>query len=84
LGGVASIGANHHANSIALLELAKLKNPNNMESRYALGLLYLEFKNNQGAGIQFQNIGNSGFISQYFDFKIDTKKILFQDRQKEK
>lgn len=84
LGAVASIGAKHPANSIALLQLAKLKNPNNLESRYALGLLYLESKNNQGAGIQFQHIGNSGFVSQYFDFKIDTKKLLFERREKEK
>lgn len=84
LGAVASIGAKHHANSIALLELAKLKNPNNIESRYALGLLYMENKDNQGAGIQFQHIGNSGFISQYFDFSIDTKKLLFEKREKEK
>lgn len=84
LGSIASIGAKHHANSIALLELAKLKNPNNIESRYALGLLYMESKNNQGAGIQFQHIGNSGFISQYFDFSINTEKLLFEKRQLEK
>ncbi len=82
LASVASIGANHHANGIALLELAKLKNPNNMESRYALGLLYLESKNAQGASIQFKNIGNSGFISQYFDFEINTDQLLFERRQK--
>ncbi len=81
LGAIASIGAKHPANSIALLELAKLKDPNNMESRYGLGLLYLQSKNNQGAGIQFQNIGNSGFISQYFDFQIDTKKLLEEKRR---
>jgi Flp pilus assembly protein TadD len=84
LGAVASIGAKHLANSIALLQLAKLKDPNNLESRYALGLLYLESKNNQGAGIQFQHIGNSGFVSQYFNFSIDTEKLLFQRRQEEK
>ena len=84
LGAVASIGAKHPANSIALLQLAKLKDPNNLESRYALGLLYLESKNNQGAGIQFQHIGNSGFISQYFNFSINTEKLLYEKRQKEK
>lgn len=84
LAAIASIGAKHPANSIALLQLAKLKDPNNMESRYALGLLYLESKNNQGAGIQFQHIGNSGFVSQYFDFRINTKKLLFERRQEDK
>ncbi len=83
LGAVASIGANHHANGIALLELAKLKNPNFMESRYALGLLYMERHNFEGAGIQFQHIGNSGFSSQYFNFSIDTDKLLFEKRQQE-
>ncbi len=82
LGAVASIAAGHNANAIALLELAKLKDPNFMESRYALGLLYLEVKNNKGAAIQFQKIGNSGFTSEYFNFNINTKQLLFERRQK--
>ena len=84
LGAVASMGANHEANAIGLLELAKLKDPNYMESRYALGLLYLRVKNNQGAGIQFQNIGNIGFTSDYFNFMIDTGQLLFEKRQEAK
>ncbi len=75
-GAIASVGAQHHANAIALLELAKLKNKNNLEARYGLGLLYLESENHHGAGIQFGRIGNSGFMSQYFNFSIDTNKIL--------
>ncbi len=78
LGAVASTGAGHDANAIGLLELAKLKDPENMESRYALGLLYLRVKNNQGASLQFQYIGNSGFTSAYFNFMIDTDKLLFE------
>ena len=70
LGAVASIGSNHPENAIALLELSKLIDGNNIESRYALGLLYLEVKNYDGATIQFENIGDSGFISKYFSFKI--------------
>lgn len=70
LGAVASIGANHPENAIALLELSKLIDGNNIESRYALGLLYLEVKNYKGATIQFNNIGDSGFTSKYFSFKI--------------
>ena len=81
MGAIASIGADHHANGIALLELAKLKNPNFMESRYALGLLYLESNNYQGASIQFQHIGNSGFSSNYFNFGINTEKLLFEKRE---
>ncbi len=67
---VASIAAKHHANAIALLELAKLTDPANFESRYALGLLYQEAKNFEAASIQYSKIGNSGFKSDYFDFGI--------------
>jgi tetratricopeptide (TPR) repeat protein len=70
LGAVASIGSNHPENAIALLELSKLIDGNNVESRYALGLLYLEVKNFKGATIQFENIGDSGFDSKYFSFRI--------------
>ncbi len=81
LGAIAAIAANHKANAIALLELAKVKDPNFMESRYALGLLYLEVKNNQGAAIQFRRIGNNGFISEYFNFNINTQELLFNKRE---
>ena len=74
LAAVASIGAKHNANAIALLELAKLTDPNNFESRLALGLLYMEVKNIEAAGIQFTKIGDSNFISKYFTFKILTGK----------
>ena len=74
LAAVASIGAKHNANAIALLELAKLTDPNNFESRLALGLLYMEVKNIEAAGIQFAKIGDSNFISKYFTFKILTGK----------
>jgi predicted Zn-dependent protease len=78
LGAIASTGSAHHANAIGLLELAKLKDSNFIESRYALGLLYLQARNNQGAAIQFQHIGNSGFVSEYFNFMIDTDILLFE------
>ncbi len=75
LASVASIAAGHDANAIALLELSKLTDPNNFESRFALGLLYLEVKNPIAAQIQFDKIGNSNFKSKYFSFKI-VKKVL--------
>ena len=78
LGAVAAIAAKHHDNAIALLELAKLKNPQNAESRYALGLLYLEQKNNNGAAIQFGRINQVGFQSQYFNFDINTNALFFE------
>jgi len=67
---VAAIGAGHPANAIALLELAKLTDSSNMESRYALGLLYQEAKNFDGAAIQYRKIGDIGFRSRYFTFYI--------------
>ncbi|MFK5881550.1 MAG: hypothetical protein QM482_05000 [Sulfurospirillum sp.] len=70
LASVASIGAKHTENAIALLELSKLIDPTNMESRYALGLLYQEVKNFKGASIQYARIGNSDFKSKFFSFKI--------------
>ncbi|OHE07640.1 MAG: hypothetical protein A3G74_00845 [Sulfurimonas sp. RIFCSPLOWO2_12_FULL_34_6] len=81
LGAVASTAANHHANAIALLELSKMKNPNHLESRYALGLLYIESKNNKGAVIQLSKINNSNFNSEYFNFYIDTDKLMFEKSQ---
>ncbi len=71
LAAVAAIGSGHHANAIALLELAKLTDTSNMESRYALALLYHEAKNFDGAAIQYKKIGNSGFHSSYFTFYIN-------------
>lgn len=71
----ASIGAEHYQNAIALLELSKMTNPNYLENRYALGLLYMQVQNNPAAVIQFAKIGNTGFKSHTFDFKIDTDKL---------
>jgi len=83
LGAVASTAADHHANAIALLELSKMKDGSFLESRYALGLLYLEVQNNQGAVIQFLRVTDDGFSSDYFNFDIDVDKLLFEKEQKE-
>jgi len=78
LGAVASTAAGHHENAIALLELSKLKNGSFYESRYALALLYMEIKNNEGAAIQLSKIDKKGFMSRYFDFEINTDELLFK------
>ena len=78
LGAVASTASGHHGNAIALLELANLKNKSFAESRYALGLLYLELKNSEAATIQFAHIDADFFQSQYFDFDIDLDALLFK------
>ena len=77
MGAVASTAAGHHENAIALLELSKMKNGSFYESRYALALLYMEIENNDGAVIQLSRIEKDGFRSKYFDFGIDTDKLLF-------
>ena len=77
-GAIASITAGHHDNAIALLELAKMKNPEFFESRFALGLLYMETKNNKGAAIQLSRISEVGFASNYFTFDIDTEDLYFE------
>ena len=82
LGAVASTAAGHHANAIALLELSKMKNKSFKDSRYALGLLYLEEKNNRGATIQLKQVGDEGFKSNYFNFEIDTD-LLYEDKQRD-
>jgi len=84
LGAVASTAAGHHANAIALLELSKMKNKTFKDSRYALGLLYLEEKNNRGATIQFKQIGDDGFESNYFNFEIDTDLLYGQKERSQK
>ncbi len=70
LASVAAIGAKHPENAIALLELSKLIDPGNIESRYALGLVYQEIGNFEAAVMQYNNIGNIGFLSDYFSFDI--------------
>ncbi|MDD2789871.1 MAG: hypothetical protein PHU40_04310 [Sulfurimonas sp.] len=84
LGAVASTAAAHHENAIVLLELSKMKDTNFVESRYALGLLYLQVQNNEGAAIQFSKVGDNGFVSEYFNFEIDLDKLLFEKQSKEK
>jgi tetratricopeptide (TPR) repeat protein len=71
LASVASIGAGHVENAVALLELSKLINGKRYEARYALGLLYQEIENWEGAMIQYKKIGDSSFKSKYFSFEIN-------------
>ena len=66
---VSAIGANHHANAVVLMELAKLKNPIFHEARFALGLLWQEDNNLRAANIQYSKIPDS-FKSRYFDFNV--------------
>jgi len=81
MGACASIGAEHYENAITLLELAKMKNPAYLESRYALSLLYMQARNNPAAVIHLSKMGNTGFVSRYFDFGIDTEKLATEPQK---
>lgn len=72
---LAATGSNHHGNAIALLELANLKNRFHQESRYALGLLYLENKNYNAASTQFSRVIVKDFHSKHFTFDIDLESL---------
>jgi len=37
----------------------------------------MEVQNNEGATIQLQKINSNAFTSEYFEFTIDTDKLLF-------
>jgi tetratricopeptide (TPR) repeat protein len=74
----AAIEAKHHENAIALLELSKFKDRLFPETRYALGLLYLEANNPRGAAIEFSNMATKSFHTNYFNFDIDLDKLTFQ------
>jgi tetratricopeptide (TPR) repeat protein len=71
LAGLSAVASKHYPNAVALFELAKLKNIMNLETRYALGLLYLQTKNFEAGGVQFKRFGSSPFFSDFFDFNID-------------
>ncbi|MDP1785480.1 MAG: tetratricopeptide repeat protein [Sulfuricurvum sp.] len=81
MGSLASIGAEHYQNAISLLQLSKMTNPNYLESRYALGLLYMQVQNNPAAVVQLNKLGDKGFKSKMFDFKIDTDKLATEPKQ---
>jgi tetratricopeptide (TPR) repeat protein len=78
MGALASIAAEHYQNAISLFQLSKMTNPNYLEGRYALGLLYMQTQNNHAAIVQFSKMGDAGFKSRTFDFKIDTDKLATQ------
>ena len=81
MGALASIAAQHYQNAISLFQLSKITNPNYLEGRYALGLLYMQIQNNSAAIVQFSKMGDKGFKSRTFDFKIDTDKLATQPQQ---
>lgn len=78
LGAVSAIGAGHYNNAVVLLQISKLDSVASLESRYALGLLYQQSGNIKSAMNLFAGIANKGFVSEFFDFKIDTSEILEQ------
>ncbi|EAI1663331.1 motility protein PflB [Campylobacter coli] len=69
LASVAAVGANNPNSAIALLQLSKLTDKNNKESKVALGLLYQEVGNYEAAMTQYRILPND-FKSEFFTFDI--------------
>ena len=76
LGAVAALGAGRHENAVALLQISKMESVTNLESKFALGLLYQEAKNFKAARDHYEQVSSSDFVSEYFDFDIDTSPML--------
>lgn len=69
LAAVAAIGANNPNSAIALLQLSRVSDSKNKESRAALGLLYHEVQNYEPALNQYKVLPNN-FKSEFFTFDI--------------
>lgn len=69
LASVAAVGADNPNSAIALLQLSKLTDKNNKESKVALGLLYQEVGNYEAAITQYRTLPNA-FKSEFFTFDI--------------
>lgn len=63
---VAAVGANQPQNAIAMLELSRITNPNDPESRMALAMLYQSINNIDAAINQYRKLENIGIISDFF------------------
>ncbi len=73
---VAAVGAKDYDNAVALIQLARMDNAANFEARYALGLLHQAMGNLSLASMQFAAINKGGFVSNFFDFEIDSSEML--------
>lgn len=76
LGAVAALGAGRHENAVALLQISKLESVTNLEAKFALALLYQENKNFKAAADHYEKVSSSDFVSEYFDFDINTQKLI--------
>ncbi|MBF6674231.1 tetratricopeptide repeat protein [Campylobacter sputorum] len=68
---VASVGASQYENAIAMLELARITNPNDPENRIPLAMLYHSINNMEAAINQYDRLGNNGFISNFFTLDVE-------------
>lgn len=68
---VASVGANQLENAIAMLELARVTNPNDPQNRVPLAMLYHSINNMEASISQYERLGNSGFISNFFILDVE-------------
>lgn len=70
---VAAVGAKQPQNAIAMLELSRITNPNDPESRMALAMLYQSINNIDAAINQYRKLENIGTTSEFFILDIADK-----------
>jgi hypothetical protein len=70
MASLASLSINKNAEAISFLELSKIIDPNNKESRVGIGLLKHEGGNIRDATFQYNTLGDGEFKSEYFDFEL--------------
>ena len=70
LAAIASLGANHHSDTIGFLDLAKLRDPRNDEARFGLAILNLEAGNLPVTIKALDLISDPNFHSSTFDFAL--------------
>ncbi|RDU74515.1 hypothetical protein CQA57_00225 [Helicobacter anseris] len=76
LSAVALIGTGNYDNAALLLQLSKMDAETNFETKFVLGMLYQQAGNFKAAASHYAMIAGKKFASSFFDFEIDTQKIL--------
>ncbi|MCE3039623.1 tetratricopeptide repeat protein [Helicobacter anatolicus] len=82
LAAVAAMGLQDKDNATLLLQLSKMEAESEFEARMALGMLYQQRGNFRTATGYYNMLSGKIFEPQFFDFEIDTQKILDSKRHK--
>lgn len=76
LAAVAAMGIDDKNNATLLLQLSKMESDSEFEARLVLGMLYQQEGNLQSAITHYNMLVGKTFDTNFFDFEIDTQKIL--------